>query len=198
MIRNHLNYLVFIISHKWYVFLECCKLGIAWRGVKHDMGKMRPKAFREYSRRFAAGNDYASLDDVNYLKVFAAHLRRSDHHWQYWCYPRNSGGLRYLPMADNARKEFLADLRGSSRYYKTDVKDWYKQNRMEIHLHAQTRDWLEERLEMKSLEDDVCSNCEGTGHYALRFIIPELLCPACQGTGQSTRAGWEVWEDNHA
>jgi len=141
-----LAYLLFMMTHKWFVFLECCKLGIPLRGVKHDMGKFRPKAFTNYARRFAAGNSYESIDDYSYLYVFANHLRRSEHHWQYWCYVRNSGEIKYLPMSSGARKEFLADLRGSSRYYGTDVGEWYKANRHFIHLHKQTRLWIESKL----------------------------------------------------
>ncbi len=152
--RKHWRYFKFTMRHKWYVFVECCKLGIPWRGIKHDMGKLRPKAFFAYSKRFAAGNDYAAINDLSYHHVFASHLRRSEHHWQHWCYVRNSGEIKYLPMPDGARKEFLADLRGSSRYYGTDVVEWYQNHQDEIHVHVLTRNWLEIQL---GLEKDTFS-----------------------------------------
>ena len=30
--RAHLAYLSYVLRHKWYVLLECAKLGILWRG----------------------------------------------------------------------------------------------------------------------------------------------------------------------
>jgi len=147
---RYLRFLRFTLIHKWFVFIECLKLGIPWRGIKHDMGKLRPRAFMAYSRRFAAGNGYAAINDLAYLYVFASHLRRSEHHWQYWGYIRNSGEVRYLPMSDSARKEFLADLRASSRYYGTDVAEWYQEHKDEMHLHLDTRAWLECQLGLVS------------------------------------------------
>jgi hypothetical protein len=29
----HFKYLRYILRHKWYVFVECCRLGIPWRGA---------------------------------------------------------------------------------------------------------------------------------------------------------------------
>ena len=144
--RNDLKYFKFLLLHKWYVFLECCELGIPWRGIKHDMGKFRPKAFRAYAKRFAAGNGYENYDDTGYLYVFVDHLRRSQHHWQYWLYVRNNGEIRYLEMPDNAQKELLADLRGSSRHYGTDVTNWFFVHIDEFHLHSETMLWLKAQM----------------------------------------------------
>jgi hypothetical protein len=44
-----LNY---VIRHKWYVFLECRKLGIGWLGLVHDWSKFRPSEFIPYARHF--------------------------------------------------------------------------------------------------------------------------------------------------
>lgn len=144
--KPYWNFFKFTMTHKWYVFLECCKLGIVWRGLKHDMGKFRPKVFHAYARRYNLGNDYSAIDDVEYNLAFAAHLRRSDHHWQYWVYVRNNGEPRILPMSENALKEMLADLRGSSLYYVTDARKWYKNHKHEFHIHPDSRTWLEKHL----------------------------------------------------
>lgn len=196
IINQYMMFLRFTMKHKWYVFVECCKLGIPWRGIKHDMGKLRPKAFHAYSRRWAAGNSYKAIDDITYLKVFANHLRRSEHHWQYWSYVRNSGEVRYLPMPDGARKEFLADLRGSSKYYGTDIIAWYDDNRHFIHLHADTRNWLESMLGVTYPQEHPCQYCGGDGIDTPRrflLVIPAkcagkppraILCPECDGSGE--------------
>ncbi len=143
--KQHWQYFKFLIVHKLYVFAACFNRGIIWRGIKHDMGKFRPKAFRAYSARFAAGNGY-DIEDVEYLHVFAEHLRRSEHHWQHWCYVRNDGTIRYLPMPEGAREEMLCDLLGSSKHYGTSISKWYADHYHEFHLHPETRRYLDTML----------------------------------------------------
>ncbi len=142
---DYFRYFKFLVTHKLYVFAACYARGVIWRGIKHDMGKFRPKAFRAYSKRFAAGNSY-DIDDLEYLYVFTEHLRRSEHHWQHWCYVQNSGEIRYLPMSDGARNEMLADLMGSSKQYGTSISKWYVEHEHEFHLHPDTKWWIRKQF----------------------------------------------------
>jgi hypothetical protein len=153
---NHLKYLKFLLKHKWFVFLECKKLGISWRGLKHDMGKFRPKLFKAYSRRFANGNNYHGDLGLEYRMAYNKHLLRSDHHWQHWGIIRDSGEVHYLPMSDRARKEFLAELRGNSRLYGTNTANWYEAHQNEIFLHLETKKWLEEQLGFYRVGGQLC------------------------------------------
>ena len=41
-----MKYLLYLIKHKWLVFLECCKAGIPWRGILHDLSCFLPSEFR--------------------------------------------------------------------------------------------------------------------------------------------------------
>ena len=40
-----MKYFLYLIKHKWYVFIECCKVGIWWRGILHDLSCFLPSAF---------------------------------------------------------------------------------------------------------------------------------------------------------
>lgn len=51
-IRAVLGYLGYIARHKWFVFVECCRLGIPWRGIAHDLSKLSPAEFGAYMRYF--------------------------------------------------------------------------------------------------------------------------------------------------
>ncbi|MFA5525633.1 MAG: DUF5662 family protein [Acholeplasmataceae bacterium] len=73
-------YLWYIARHKWFVFLECCRLGIPWRGLTHDLSKLRPSEFWAYCRWFYRGSDNGAAFNVAWL----LHQRRNPHHWQYW------------------------------------------------------------------------------------------------------------------
>ena len=46
------KYLKAVLKHKWFVFIECRKLGIPWLGVIHDLSKFLPSEFIPYARYF--------------------------------------------------------------------------------------------------------------------------------------------------
>ena len=46
------KYLQYVIKHKYYVMIECFKVGLYWRGLVHDMSKFRPSEFIPYARYF--------------------------------------------------------------------------------------------------------------------------------------------------
>ena len=50
--KNALRHFKLISLHKWYVFLFCCKAGIPWRGIKHDLSKYSPTEFFESVKYF--------------------------------------------------------------------------------------------------------------------------------------------------
>jgi hypothetical protein len=47
-----LKYLWSMMRHKWFVFIEACKLGIPWLGLIHDLSKFAPSEFIPYARYF--------------------------------------------------------------------------------------------------------------------------------------------------
>lgn len=51
-LRAHLSYGWYIARHKWYVLLECTKLGIVWRGLVHDLSKFRWREWWPYVDKF--------------------------------------------------------------------------------------------------------------------------------------------------
>ena len=59
---SHFKYTV---AHKWYVFLECVKMGIFWRGVFHDLSKFTPSEFCQYANYFfdTDGSRFSVHDD---------------------------------------------------------------------------------------------------------------------------------------
>ena len=49
---KHLKYLSYVMRHKWFVFVECCKLGIPFRGLVHDLSKFSPSEWFPYANFF--------------------------------------------------------------------------------------------------------------------------------------------------
>jgi len=159
------KYLKSQLRHKWFVFVECCKLGIPWLGIIHDWSKFTPSEIVGYARYFYGGyqplaaipgdwrfrvlskEDVARQFDVAWLH----HQHRNKHHWQRWLLTldsaRSDGKLIALPMPDRYRREMLADWYGAGRAYgNPDTPSWYLNNREQMILHEETQDWIEKQL----------------------------------------------------
>ena len=157
--KAHLSYLLYVLRHKWYVFLECCKLGIPWLGIIHDWRKFRPSEWFPYVRSFynPDGSKRVVRDETGYYdpaKISAefdyawlSHQHNNKHHWQYWMLVQDEDEDKLLPMRNKYRKEMLADWRGAGRAQgEPDTKSWYLKNQHKIKLHPGTRTWVEEQL----------------------------------------------------
>lgn len=162
----YIKYLKSQLRHKWFVFLECCKLGIPWLGVIHDWSKFLPSEFIPYARHFYGNYPhfqevkhiphlYSGLtkEDVDYQFNYAwlHHQHRNKHHWQRWMLTLDSSKkdskLRPLPIPEKYVKEMLADWMGAGRAYgNPDTLNWYKDHKDEILLHPDTREWVEGML----------------------------------------------------
>jgi hypothetical protein len=155
---KHVKYLHYVLRHKWYVFVECCKMGIPWRGVVHDMSKLRPSEFFPYAQFFYGKGSVGrrARDKTGYYKptdtgdrtfdfAWLLHQKRNDHHWQWWILPEDGGGTKVLPMSDAARKEMLCDWRGAGRAqgWGGNTVIWYAKNKDKMSFHPDTRAWIE-------------------------------------------------------
>jgi len=150
---KHLKYLRYVIRHKWFVFIECCKLGIPWRGLVHDLSKFRWSEWRPYVWSFNGPWKYDDrplwLRDI-FNKAWLLHQHRNPHHWQFWCLRCDTDGETVLQMPDCYMREMLADWRGANKAQggdgKADSLKWYEKNRAKMVLHPDTRIWIEGQL----------------------------------------------------
>ncbi len=212
--KAHLAYAGYVLRHKWFVFVECCKLGIPLAGIIHDWSKFLPSEWIPYVHFFYGrdGQRVQRRDSTGYYKptdtgdaafdfAWLLHQKRNAHHWQWWVLPEDNPGsdwtvqahqpefgpywlayqgeplarfetpsgedtsdaayrlvhlaeaalhtgpLKVLPMPDRYRREMLADWRGAGRAQGTpDVSAWYEANGGKMHLHPETREWIEAQL----------------------------------------------------
>jgi len=154
------TYSSYVIRHKWFVFIECCKLGIPIQGIIHDISKLLPDEFFPYMNYFGSGIKKGS-DKTGYYKptdsgdkkfdhAWFLHQKRNAHHWQYWCFPCDNDdidALKILEMPIKYRKEMVADWRGAGRAQGTpNTLNWYTNNCNKFHLGPKTRKWVENEL----------------------------------------------------
>lgn len=154
---SHFKYLSYVLRHKWYVFVECCKLGIIWQGIKHDWTKFLPHQWFPYVQAFYGKKpnprdnsgyyDASKIGNDAFMLAWSSHIHWNKHHWQYWILQHDDGGKSIFEMPDRYRKEMLCDWRGAGRAQgKPDTKAWYLANMDKMQLHPDTRRWIEKQL----------------------------------------------------
>lgn len=157
---RHLSYFKYVVRHKWFVFIECCKLSIPWLGIIHDLSKFSRVEWAAYARQFFNPDgskrevrDKTGFYDPNKLsddfdRAWNNHQKSNKHHWQYWCSIQITGEPKLLPFPDKYRREMLADMRGASMAlgFGVSIKAYYEKNKDKMQLHPETRQWLEEQI----------------------------------------------------
>jgi hypothetical protein len=154
----YVKYLKYVFLHKWFVLLECWKLGLIWQGIVHDLSKLRLDELRPYARYFY-GDIKKSRDETGYYKptdtgdaafdfAWLLHQKRNPHHWQWWILPEDEGGLKILPMQRRYVLEMICDWRGAGRAqgHGDDTIEWYRKHRHVMQLHSDTQQTIERLL----------------------------------------------------
>ncbi len=151
---KYLRYLNYVLRHKWFVFLEACRLGIPWLGIIHDLSKLLLSEWGPYAEFFYGKQAKVVRDSTGYYKptdtgnaafdfAWLLHQKRNKHHWQWWCLP-SEDGMKVLPMPDRYLREMIADWRGAGRAQKKpDTRAWYAKNGCKMQLHPDTRKAVE-------------------------------------------------------
>lgn len=113
--NNYWKHFKTIMLHKKYVFQECCKYGLVWQGIMHDMSKLSPVEFR--LAKYYAGT-YSPIDNERKAKGYSHswlhHFHKNPHHWEYWW------DVTYnmmTPMPERYVKEMLCDIIAASKVY---------------------------------------------------------------------------------
>lgn len=158
---KHIKYLLSVIKHKWYTFIECCKLGIPWLGIIHDWSKFSPSEWTPYVHSFYGPwgrDDKPQWVQDDFEEAWLHHQNRNKHHWQYWMLVQDDDNDKILPMPDRYRREMLADWRGASRAYTggDNTLQWYSErsDKWPSRLHHETREWIEKQIGFAAREDE--------------------------------------------
>lgn len=150
---KHLKYLRYVVCHKWFVFVECAKRGLIWRGLVHDLSKFSPSEWGPYVEYFygdSAPDDRRSnhTRDDRFDFAWLHHLHHNRHHWQWWIRNGDDGTTRVFEMTPTYRREMLCDWIGAGKAQgKPDTAGWYHANKHKMKMHPSTRAWVESELE---------------------------------------------------
>ncbi len=162
---KYLKYIKYVIRHKWFVFVECCKYGLVFEGLFHDISKFLPSEFFPYANFFYGKNSKKPRDKTGYYKptdtgdikfdyAWLYHQKRNKHHWQYWILPEDEGGIKLMPMPDKYIIEMVCDWRGAGKAQgftgKDEIAKWYLANKEKMQLNPETREKVENLLSLMS------------------------------------------------
>jgi len=140
-----------ILAHKWYVYQECRKLGIPWRGVVHDISKLSRAEWRGYAMMYTApkltGESPSDEDVAVYERAWHHHAHNNLHHWNYWITPGGTelrGSIIDMPMV--YRLEMVADWRAMAKEKGGSAHAWYNASKHVLMLHPNVARWFETEI----------------------------------------------------
>jgi hypothetical protein len=147
---SHFRY---TMIHKYYVFIECVKEGIIWRGIVHDLSKFSHSEFSAYAdyyfnsdgTRKNVSKKSISQESLFFEDAWNHHQFSNDHHWQYWTDHNRCGNM---PL--DAITEMICDWKGAGLAQGNGGVDnpltWYKKNRDSMTLHPRVRDYIDKKI----------------------------------------------------
>lgn len=142
-IKPHLQYLSYVIRHKWFVLVAGLRLGVPlWRLIIHDWSKFTPAEWPQYVRAFYGGRKIDSIPG-EFDEAWNHHQKANPHHWEYWLLyiSKDPGQLFPIPMPHTYVLEMVADWMGACRAINGhwDIHEWWIKNRDRMVLNDKTR-----------------------------------------------------------
>lgn len=156
--KAHLQYLSYVLRHKWFVFLACIDLRVPLhQAIIHDWQKFLPIEWFAYVDEFYSPEHAITRDETGYYhaagvggafdRAWLHHIHLGPHHWQYWILRQDDGEIKALQIPDRFVREMIADWRGAGRAQGTpDTVKWYLKNGEKMALHPETRQRIESLL----------------------------------------------------
>ncbi|MEA4924078.1 MAG: DUF5662 family protein [Syntrophomonadaceae bacterium] len=156
---KYLVFLNYLIRHKWHVLVECCRYGVPWRGICHDISKFLPDEFVAYANYYHTHHvrpqpiiNPAGSDNSVYYSAWLIHQKRNPHHWQWWILYGEDSSPIVIPMPDKYIKEMVADWHGAGKAQgQPDIMTWYEANKGKMLLHVSTRRKVEQLLQFNKI-----------------------------------------------
>ena len=150
-IANILKHLKTINKHKWWVFVYCCKAGIPFRGLVHDLSKFSPTEFCESVKYFDGKiSPIVKCKEINGVSyAWLHHKGRNRHHYEYWQDNFDKGGHPVV-MPFKYALEQICDFLGAGKAYmgkdftyQAEYQWWLKKISNPVAMHPQTKQFTE-------------------------------------------------------
>lgn len=132
-----------VCTHKRWVFYYCCKVGIPFQGLVHDLSKFSPTEFWESVKYYQGTSSPidACKKENGWSAAWMHHKGRNKHHYEYWQDNFDNGG-NPIEMPMKYKKEMLCDYLGAGRAYhgksfnfEKELKWWKSKKSKPIAMH---------------------------------------------------------------
>ena len=137
-----------VIKHKAVVFKLCCKCGIFWQGLWHDMSKFSITEFNESVKYFTDGKSSPlnnSRKQNGYSLAWLHHKGRNKHHVEFW-YDEINDTQAIMPY--KYAVESLCDKIASTKTYRKkdytaqDVLDYWNKEKQVQQMNSKIKEFF--------------------------------------------------------
>lgn len=141
-----------ITRHRHKVIAHCCKAGIFWQGLLHDLSKYAPVEFIPGAKYFQGTRSPNEMEreQRGYSLAWMHHKGRNRHHFEYWTdYNRITKVLEPVEMPDKYIIEMFCDrvaaskIYGGKNYTDAYALNYYLRGRDTRRIHPQSAKKIE-------------------------------------------------------
>ncbi len=152
-----------VTRHRHMVILHCCKAGLYWQGLGHDLSKYSPAEFIpgvQYYQGTRSPNEQ-ERQVVGYSLAWMHHKGRNKHHFEYWTdYNTETHTLDPVKMPLRYVIEMFCDRVAASKIYNgADYTEelplaYFLRAKPRRRIHPETAAFLEKLLRMLSVKGE--------------------------------------------
>lgn len=145
VIQNIIGHFCTVTKHKWVVFKLCCKAGIPWRGLIHDLSKYAPTEFWEGVKYYQGNRSPIERckEKEGYSKAWLHHKGRNKHHFDYWHDFETSKELIVIPYVYTI--EIICDNLAAGIVY--NGKNWTKKTQLNYWNYVQNKEYIHPKIQ---------------------------------------------------
>jgi hypothetical protein len=114
------RHLATICRHRHLVYRHCCRAGIPWQGLVHDLSKFSPIEFWRGASYWQGTHSPTEEErrDIGYSLAWMHHKGRNRHHFEFWTdINPASGCYEPVPMPLQYVAEMFCDRMAASKTY---------------------------------------------------------------------------------
>ena len=177
LFKNVVKHFILITKHRWVVFKLCCKVGLPWRGLTHDLSKYSPTEFLE-SIRYYDGNHspiVGAKKDKGYSEAWLHHKGRNKHHSEYWVDRNAPDQTPIMPYKYVA--EMLCDKLAAGIVYQG--KNWQQGYQLEYWKKESKKMLMNEKLKNMLTDFFTQVSIEGIDKVLTKKKVQELYKKYC-------------------
>lgn len=163
----YIRHLWIIIAHKYYVMIECFRVGIPILGILHDWTKILPIEFFPQAMH-GRGELNRNRDKTGYYRPWFGiekvdrslhhHVTNNKHHWQYWIMNVDSNNVEPIRIPEKYLREMVCDWIGTNKVrghvdYMERCRVWYLANRSKLVMHPVSSKYIRDYFGIGEKED---------------------------------------------